>query len=629
MGESNYWNRALRRRVSRRAMARGSALAAASFGLTLAGCGGSTSNSSKPPASATSATAGSGVAPAAAAPRTPGGAPVAGGSPAASVTASALGKGVAKGVELRGIQYYRNAPDFTLTPKAGGKVTSMYNGVVPHLDPATTTSTVMHAAVTPVYNRLVRDGYASERKQLDPWNFYPTGDLAGSWEVPGDGTQYTFKLRPGVKWQNVAPVNGRAFTAQDVVYSLQRYKTKGLLTGEFQLADQITVPDDQTVVIKLTQPFPDFLTSPLGKNQCLMLPHEIADADGDFQKRAIGTGPFVMTNFDKTTRVDYKKNPDYWDKDANGQQLPYLDEYHLLVGDAAIQRNGFLSGQVDLTFDALNTQADIDSLVSKKADAIVYNWQADVNTYNIAPQLKTAPFNDVRVRRALSLAIDWEGINKALFNGEADTSTMFMPWSYIFDKKPARKDLGPWYAFDPNQAKQLLKDAGAGNGLKVKIEYNEYQPYLTRMLEIIQQQIAPVGFQLDIQKVEYTTFFDKWSKKSWDSLTLGFVPASAQTMNAWTYDSLHSGSPSNYWDVNDPKVDTLVEQQRSELDPAKRKASWKQIWDTELDQIWRIPTIQTAGWFYAPSNIHNIMAPTRYHNYWIYGGAELATTWHS
>jgi peptide/nickel transport system substrate-binding protein len=487
---------------------------------------------------------------------------------------------------------------------------------------------MMHAAVTPVYNRLIRDAFAVERDTFDPWTFYPTGDLAESWENP-EPTEYVFKLRQGVKWQNVEPVNGREFTADDVVYSLKRYQSVGLLKPEFELVDSIDATDKSTVRIRLRQPFADFLVSPLAKNQCLMLPHEIEDADGDFKQRAVGTGPFILTEYNKGVRVAFKRNPDYWGKDASGEQLPYLDEYEVLTGDATAQQNGFLSGQLDLTFHGLLGKAEADPFLQKKPESILYRWDTDVNVYNVSMQIKQPPFNDERVRRAFSMAIDWEAVNQVLFEGEGDNTLMFMPWSFVLDEKPTRGDLGKWLQHNPQEAKQMLSAAGYGDGFTAKVEYNQYQPYQTRMFEIIQQQLQEVGIQLEIQRVEYNVFFEKWSKKSYESLTLGFVPASAQSMDAWTYGSLHSSSPSNYWSVNDPEIDRLCEEQRAELDPEKRRELWKEIWDKELDQVWRLPTTESPRWFYANPNVHNAVTPSRYHNYFHYGGAGTALYWRS
>jgi ABC-type transport system substrate-binding protein len=436
-----------------------------------------------------------------------------------------------------------------------------------------------------------------------------------------------FKLRPGVKFQNVAPLNGRPFTADDVVYSLKRFASLGLLTSEFSVMESVVAQDPQTVAIKLKQPNADFLVSPIAKNQTLMLPHEIGDADGDFQKRAVGTGPFIMTTFDKAVRVAFKKNPDYWGKDKSGATLPYLDEYEMLIGDNQAQLTGFLSGQIDLPYQTLKDKAANEDLLSKKSDAIPYRWDGDVNTYNIAFQLKTKPFNDVRVRRAFSLAINWKGINQVVFSGEASDSLFFYPWKKVLDKAPTRDDLGPWFKYDPAQAKKLLADAGYPNGFPATVEYNEYNPELTSQLAIIQQQLKDVGIDLSLKKVEYTAFFDKWSKKSWESITLGFVPASAQSMDAWTYGSLLSGAPGNYWDVNDPQLDALLNQQHTETDEAKRRPIWKQIWDKELDQVWRLPTLQSTATFYGSAVAHGSYTPTRYHSYWNYGGAELVRYW--
>lgn len=531
------------------------------------------------------------------------------------------------GVRLNGIDYYQNAPDFTAPPQRGGKVVSMYNGEPPHLDPTQTTSITTQAAITPVYNRLVRSAYFNEVDDFDPWTFYPTGDLAESWEITPDGLEYIFKLRPGVKWQNLPPVNGRAFTAEDVVFSLSRFQSGGVLASAFSALDSISAPDPQTVRIRLKRPTPDFLVSPLSRNQCVILPRELADADGDFKKRAIGTGPFILSQYEKGVKVAFKRNPDYWRKDSAGQQLPYLDEYEFLTGDLNAQQTGFLSGQVDLTYHGLLGQDEVDGILRTRPDAIVYHWLEDVNTYDMAMQLKNPPFNDPRVRRAISMAVNWDAVNEIVLRGQGDNTLMFMPWSFVLDEKPSREDLGPWLQYNPTEAKQLLQGAGYGDGLKISFEYYPYQSYFTRKYELIQQQLREVGIDLELKQLEYTTYSEKWTKRNYTSMIQGFISNSVISMDGWTYDALHSASPANLWNASDPEMDRLVERQRSELDPEARRALWKQIWDRELDQVYRIPMTQPRFWFYAQAAVHNAQAPSRYHSYWHFGGEQSELWW--
>src|SRR5262249_30764968 len=149
----------------------------------------------------------------------------------------------------------------TLQPKSGGTFRYGYNADPPHLDPVLTSSYAMHAAVTPVYNRMMRGKWANELDPFDPWAVQITTDLTQKYETP-DGLTYTFKLTPGVKSQDIAPLSGRLLTSNDVKYSYTRYSTPESVWSEsFKVIDNITTPDDSTVVIKLKEIASYFVTS--------------------------------------------------------------------------------------------------------------------------------------------------------------------------------------------------------------------------------------------------------------------------------------------------------------------------------------------------------------------------------
>src|SRR5262249_52952213 len=158
-----------------------------------------------------------------------------------------------------------------------------------------------------VYNRLV--GFKSgpnvnkDKLELEP-------ELASSWERTPDGLTYTFKMHPGVKWQNVAPLNGRDFVAADAKLAFQRYQSEGVYKSCGLNAPAIDAPAPSTLRITLSNPAVDFI-SPLASRYQTLFPHELVD-NGSIEKAVVGTGPFILKEATVGTRVTLDKNPNYF-----------------------------------------------------------------------------------------------------------------------------------------------------------------------------------------------------------------------------------------------------------------------------------------------------------------------------
>ena len=538
---------------------------------------------------------------------------------AASTQAAAATQQALKGLQLVGRTYLNNTPDFTLEPKSGGTFRYGFNADPPHLDPALTSSFAMHAAVTPVYNRLMRGKWANELNPFDPWKVDVTGDLAQSYEI-ADPQTYTFKLNPGVTFHNVAPVNGREMTSEDVKYSYNRYATTGVWTDSFKVIDRIDTPDKNTVTIKLKEPAAYFLTSPLAENAILIHPRELVEADGDLKKRAIGTGPFVLKEYTPKTRLVWEKNPNYFRKGK-----PYLDRMEwALVPDLAALVAGYRTGQFESVAGGIQRN-EIDGLLKTNPDAVVSISDPNFSTFQWAFRLDKPPFNDVRVRRAFSMGFDRQVMIKSGNQGDGAVTTNF-PFNEIFDKQPQPNDFGPYYQYNPSEAKKLLEAAGYGAGFDCPADYYVYATYLTSWIQIAEQQLAPLGIKLKINAPEYTTWVERFLAGNYEMSALGFNSPNVVEMDSWTYLYMYSKSPKNAWHINDPQIDALCEAQRRELDRGKRQAIWKQLWDKELDQVYRpsVPAARGIG-FHSPK-LHNVL-PNQAHQWPTYGNAMSEVIW--
>jgi peptide/nickel transport system substrate-binding protein len=203
--------------------------------------------------------------------------------------------------------------------------------------------------------------------------------------------------------------------------------------------------------------------------------------------------------------------------------------------------------------------------------------------------LANPKFHDERIRRALSLGIDRPMIIQIVYEGLGTTGDT-IPWTFLFDEEPTLESgvLGPWARYDPNEAKQLLDAAGASNFSMDNI-YFAYSEAYNRIAEILVAQFRDIGVTMTGGKADYTEFNSQWiGRKLPEVSTVGWATSGFDADN-WFYGQVHSQSPGNRWNINDPQIDQWAEEQQVELEPEARKAIWRKIWDRELDQAYRPP----------------------------------------
>ena len=213
-------------------------------------------------------------------------------------------------------------PASTKTAKRGGTLTRASPWDPPMLDPRMTQSVGLYQFAGLTSNRLVRYAFADEAS--GPVDMALKGDLAESWSASPDYRVWTFKLRQGVKWQNVPPLNGRELVAADIKYCFEAYAKEGVQTFNFKEIEGIETPDKYTVRLHMQTPnvfVPQALAEPIA----VIFSREVLEEDGDLKKRLIGTGPFILKEHTRKVRVVLARNPDYFDKGR-----PYVDEYIIL-----------------------------------------------------------------------------------------------------------------------------------------------------------------------------------------------------------------------------------------------------------------------------------------------------------
>jgi ABC-type transport system substrate-binding protein len=421
-------------------------------------------------------------------------------------------------------------------------------------------------------------------------DFTRVPDLALKAEVSKDGKIYTIALRPGVRWEQRAPVNGREVVAADVKYSMERALKKSPYASLLGQVEGIETPDKRTVRIHLADAFAPFLHN-LAEPWNAILPPEVEDKLGDFKaaESLVGCGPFVLERYEPGVKAVFARNPNYYDKG-----LPYLDKVEwLFIKDRSTQLSLFRAGQVDIPFyDARIPRGDVGSFKrSNPAYPIVFwDWLAN---RTLAMRTDKAPFNDVRVRRALSMAVDRKKWVAQYLDGQGFEDHGSVPAPMREWKLPA-KDLGEgarYLEHNPALAKRLLAEAGFPNGMKVKCtHWPGYGPEYVEDLELLAFNLKQVGVELQIVNEEYGnyirgSFLGKFDEMSWG-------PSSIFTeVDGYLYNFYKTGQPNNRSHVADTQLDVLLDAQRRYLSKSSRKKV--------IDDIQRL-TAEKAYYVYTP-----------------------------
>jgi peptide/nickel transport system substrate-binding protein len=502
-------------------------------------------------------------------------------------------------------------------PKRGGILTRASAWDPPVLDPRLTNSVGLFQMATLAYNRLLRYPYTDEAK--DNADLTLKGDLAEAWEGSADFKTWTFKLRQGVKWHNVPPLKGRELVAADIKYCYEAYAQEGVQSFTFQEIDGIETPDKYTVRIHLKTPntmFPQNVAEPV----TVIFPREVLEEDGDLKKRMIGTGPFIMKEHERKVRVVLTRNPDYFDKG-----FPYIDEYRILsTPDAATRMAAFRTGQSDIL--GLQSLADVETVRKTNPTAVVQENATVLAPFGLTLRQDKPPFNDVRVRRAMSMAIDRQKQVDTLFEGHAILG-WGVPYVYWSDERPTAADLGPYWQHRPEEAKKLLAEAGHPNGFETTLFYYEYFPQMTSQIQLVQQDLKRnLNIELKISKLDYTTYFGRYAEGKWEGTVWGFQTGYAISRDERTYQYIHSKSPKNYFRVNDPVIDELATKLRQTPDRAEQRALTRKIVEREHDQVLRMWMPFDAGFQLWQPHLRNIGQLDMRGNFG-YGSSTLARLW--
>ena len=425
--------------------------------------------------------------------------------------------------------------------------------------------------------------------QYNPSDFTLVPDLALKVEVSRDGRQYTITLRQGVRWEPRPPVNGRELVAADVKYSLERAAKKSGYASLLGQLEAVETPDKYTVRVHLGDAFAPFLHN-LAEPWNGILPPEVEEKMGDFKaaESLIGCGPFVLERYEPGVKAVFARNPNYYQKG-----LPHLDKVEwLFVKDRSSQLSLFRAGQVDIPFyDSRIPRSDVASFKkSNPAYPIVYwDWLAN---RTLAMRTDKPPFSDVRVRRALSMAVDRKKWVAQYLEGQGYEDHGPVP-APMREWKLSAKDLGEgakYLEYNPAAAKKLLAEAGFPNGLKAKCtHWPGYGPEYVEDLELLAFNLKQIGVELQIVNEEYGNYIRGSFLGKYDETTWG--PSSIFTeVDGYLYNFYKTGQPNNRSHVSDTQLDVMLDAQRRYTAKSSRKKAIDEIQRYAAERVYYIYT---------------------------------------
>jgi peptide/nickel transport system substrate-binding protein len=495
--------------------------------------------------------------------------------PAGTVEATGPGR-LVKDPDL---PYPYEFPDPAGQPKKGGVFIHGSNFQFTPADPTVNNTGGTFIRFAPVYDRLL--GYKMG-PEADTTKVEVIPSLAEAWERSPDGLTITFKLRGDVKWQNVMPVSGRAFAAEDVKYAYDRMKAKGVAAAFFSGVTSIDAVDLATVKVTLDRPLVDWLTLTPPRREAPIFPRETAE-DGTISDKIIGTSAFLVDR-QEGERMTFIRNPDWW-----GEPVHVDGGEVRVIVDIAARIAAFRAGQIDQAGNLVASARDTKAIEDTNPGIQVQMGRVTTGGHGFLMNTANPKFADERVRRALSLGMNRDQMIQIVYEGFGRTHGL-IPWTFIFDEEPKGDQLGKWLKYDPTQAKQLLDAAGASN-LTINEVHYDYLTTWKQDAELVVDQWREIGVTLNLRTDEYVAFTSLLTGRKIEEASVTGWGVSGTTPDPYIYDNLHSKSASNRWLISDPIIDDLAERQRVELNPEARRELLKRVYERDLDMMYRFPFV--------------------------------------
>jgi len=487
-------------------------------------------------------------------------------------------------------------------PREGGSlVLQLPTEISTNINPLDTNDpSAMGVVSGTVYSKLIEFRTGPDVRELD---IVP--DLAKEWEISPDGLTYTFHLRDDVRWQNVPPVSGRPFTADDVVATFTALKgVTGFHEWMIEPVTDIHATDDHTVVFTLKHPYAPLLEY-LAYHFMMIIPREGVEGRYDLATQAIGTGPFILDSHKPNVEWVLRKNPDYFVKGR-----PYLDELHRpVLDDIAAVTAALRSGRLDA---GTTTDAGVVTEFADHGYTVDAAPGAQVSFY-LNPS--RPPFDDIRVRKAVVAAIDWAGMGENI-RKKFNLTSMLRPDTC--SGALSRAEVEKLRPFKPDKARSLLAEAGHRGGFDTKLLVQRVDDEDVREAQWMQADLKEVGINVDIEVVDPATGIQR--RRDHDFAMTKALRGVHLADQVWR--DFEPSSRENYALVDDAKLTDMINQSRVTTDAKERDDLYRKMqtrMETEIVQA--LHPIQKFDQSIAADRVQD-MWPSP-----IYQGRRLADVW--
>ena len=499
------------------------------------------------------------------------------------------------------------------TPRRGGVLLAVIGADAPSLDPHQESTFATIEMVAPLYSTLL---------QIDPLS-YPKiiGDAAIEWKIAPDGLTYTFKIRPGIRFHDGSPL-----TAADVKATYDKIVfppdgVRSVRKNAYSAVTGIEAPEPGTVVFKLKFPSASLLDN-LASPWSVIYPRKYLDKDQNyFKTNVMGSGPFKLKSYTRGSTFEGERNPEYFVKDR-----PYLGGYKFFISpETSVRAAAIRSGRAYIEFRDL-PNAEVEAIKKQLGDKVVVQQTPMVGQFGIAMNNTVKPFNDARVRRALTLAFDRYTAGRVLFTltGLRDVGGPMRPgteWALPEAELEKLPGFGRDIEKSRAEARRLLAEAGYPNGFKtvlknrnVKLPYQDFAVFAI-------QEWRKIGVEVENRPLETAAWFadlrDTGNFELGVQPTVEYMDDPDQFLGRYT-----TGDSSNYGRFSNPALDDLFSRQARALDPAERKKLVHQLQKMVLEHAYYMPGLWWTRSVVHWTKVKNYVAPPSH-----YTNQKLQDVW--
>ncbi len=499
------------------------------------------------------------------------------------------------------------------TPRRGGVLLAVIGADPPSLDPHQESTFATLQLVAPLYSTLL---------QTDPYA-YPKviGDLATEWKIAPDGLTYTFKIRQGVKFHDGSPLSAADVKATYDKIVSPPPGTRSIRKNTYSAIATIEAPDPSTLVFKLKHPSASLLDN-LASPWNVIYPKKYLDKDPNyFMQHVVGSGPFKFKNYTRGSTFEGERNPDYFVKDR-----PYLNGYKFFIStETSVRAAAIRSGRAYIEFRDL-PNSEVEAIKKQLGDKVTVQHTPMTGQFGIAINNTVKPFNDERVRMALTLGIDRYTGGKVLFplTGLKDVGGPMRPATeWALPEVELLKLPGYGRDMEKNraEAKRLLAEAGYPNGFKVILKNRNIKlPYQDFAVFVIQEW-RKIGIEAEHRPLETAAWFsDGRDTGSFELIVAPTVEANDDPdvfLRRYT-----TGDPQNWGRFSNPAIDDLFARQSRALDPAERKKAIYQLQKMVLEHAYYMPGLWWSRNVVHLTKVKNYVAPPNH-----YANQKLQDVW--